>query len=220
MSTNANKPERAVTDIDLMLYADGELEGEERAAVEAYLARDRKARRKLLAMGIVSDVVRDRALDAAAPLAGDIADRVMGAIDAEAKVEPPKEVVLVTEASEKKVERAPRRRRPANDNMRGLWMAAAVAAAAAAGLLLWGRSATQGTGTVASSHAPVPAITAPTASDDKHDGPKVDADDDHGVEVAAVDFGAQTGTVFYVPSGTSASMTTVVWLSDASGGDE
>jgi hypothetical protein len=54
--------------------------------------------------------------------------------------------------------------------------------------------------------------------------PAVDkaADDvEHGVEVAAVDFGTRMGAVFYVPSGTSASSTTtVVWLSDDSSGED
>jgi hypothetical protein len=43
----------------------------------------------------------------------------------------------------------------------------------------------------------------------------VEADVEHGVEVAAIDFGSTTGAVLYVPDGTSpSSTTTVVWLSD------
>lgn len=203
------------TDLELMLYADGELTGEQLAAVEAHLARDKSARRKLLAMGIVSDVVRDRALGAAAPLAGDIADLVMASLEAEgrpeATPEAKREKDVVAPVVENKVVPL-RRRRPANDNMRGLWMVAAVAAAAAAGLLLWSRGPAPTTGGVASGRAPSTAITAPAPTPEA-------ADDEHGVEVAAVDFGALTGSVFYVPSGTATSgTTTVVWLSDDSSG--
>ncbi|MFT3767077.1 MAG: hypothetical protein QM820_16390 [Minicystis sp.] len=209
-----------------MLYADGELEGAERAAVEAYLAKNRDARRKLLAMGIVSDVVRDCALGAAADSAGDIADLVMGAIEVEARSEAKQEVaVMAPPPAEKKAAAVPPRRKPANDNARGMWMVAAIAAAAAAGLLLWSRGLSQSTGNgVASGRPPVPSITAPAPHDDvaKAEGPKADGDDDHGVEVAAVDFGARTGAVFYVSRDSAASgTTTVVWLSDdSSGGNE
>jgi hypothetical protein len=48
----------------------------------------------------------------------------------------------------------------------------------------------------------------------------VEADDEHGVEVAAVDFGARIGSIFYVPTGLAASnaTTTVVWLNDEAAG--
>lgn len=199
MSTKSNKAPKP-TDLELMLYADGELEAERLAAVEAYLAEDEGAQRKMLAMGIVSSAVRDQALGGAKK-ADDIADLVMGAIAAEPK------------KAEKKPEAAPvpAQRKPANDNARGLWVIAGIAAAAAAALLLWSRGPTDHGG-VASGRSAAPALTAPAPLDHI----------EHGVEVSAVDFGAQTGAVFYVPSDNAEAVTTtVVWLSDdASGGDE
>ena len=38
-----------------------------------------------------------------------------------------------------------------------------------------------------------------------------------GVEIAAVDFGAHTGPVFYVSGGKSAGRSAVVWITDAGG---
>lgn len=194
--SNTDSKTPTPTDMELMLYADGELDGEERAAVEAYLARDRSARRKLMALGMASDLVRERA-ELAGEGAGDVAGSVMAAIAAEAKNDAP---------PAKPAEVIPIARRR-HDRGRGLWPAAALALAAAAALLVWGRSTTPThRGEVAT--LPTTSIT-PPAKDDV----------DHGVEVSAVDFGALTGAVFYVPNGPAASeTTTVVWLSDDSAG--
>lgn len=186
------------TDLELMLYADGELEEEKRAAVEAYLARDRSARLKMLAMGLTSEVVREQAA-AAADRADDVADAVMAAVAAEAKR-------ADAEPAERRAEVIPIAR-PARDRGRGLWPFAAVALAAAAALLLWGRSATtpHGGGVASSGTTSI-------------DAPVKDSFD-HGVEVSAVDFGSLTGAIFYVPTGpASEETTTVVWLSDDSAG--
>jgi anti-sigma factor RsiW len=188
----------APTDLDLMRYADDELEGDELAAMEAHLARDEAARRKVAALRLGSTLVAEEARAGAAAADG-IADRVMGAIAAEAKPAAARAVPVMPP--------------PANDNTRRLTVLAALAVAAAAGLLLWARgpSAPRGTG------LPVVAVTTPAPGSEAADG---EADVEHGVEVAAVDFGAGTGAVFYVPA-EAATTTTVVWLSDdASGGDE
>jgi anti-sigma factor RsiW len=198
MSTKTNKPPRP-TDLELMLYADGELEGERLEAVEAYLAQDEAARKKLLAMDMVSSVVREQPH---ATKADDIADLVMARIAAEPK--------KAETAVEKKP--APAQRKPANDNARGLWIIAGIAAAAAAALLLWSRGPTTSSDHgVASSRTPSAPLSAPAPHDEV----------EHGVEVSAVDFGALTGAVFYVSSDNAAATTTVVWLSDdSSGGNE
>jgi anti-sigma factor RsiW len=198
MSTKTSKASRP-TDLELMLYADGELEGERLAAVEAYLAQDEAARKKLLAMAMVSNVVREQAQGASK--ADDIADLVMASIAAEPKkAEAPAEQKVV-----------PARRKPANDNARGLWVIAAFAAAAAAALLLWSRGSTTSDHAVSSSRTPSAPLSAPAPHEEV----------EHGVEVSAVDFGARMGAVFYVSSDNAAATTTVVWLSDdSSGGDE
>lgn len=208
MSTKTNK---APTDLDLMLYADGELDGDERVAVEAWLLRDEAARSKLVAMGMVAGMVREKA-HAQAAAADGIADLVMAAV----ANEPKPEAAL---ASRRSGELVALPHRPANDNTRGLWAVAAIAVAAAAGMLLWAGAPPSTKGTTAVASAPPIGITA-TAQ--REDAPKGDAEVEHGVEVAAVDFGSLTGAVFYVPSASAASSTTtVVWLADnSSGGNE
>ena len=47
------------------------------------------------------------------------------------------------------------------------------------------------------------------------EAPSAESDIEHGVEVAAVDFGAHMGTIFYVPTDAVAgATTTVVWVDD------
>lgn len=197
----------APTDLELMMYADGELEGERLLAVEAYLAGSVDAQRKVVALDVASSILRDHASEAAKP-ADDIADLVMAKIAAEPK-SAPANVVSIAAKREERAAGAAGAPRAANDG-RHLFAIAAVAIAAAAALLLWSR------GTTGPSVAdnPSAAVTAPAASGE--------ADTGFGVEVAAVDFGALTGALFYVPTGTTASeTTTVVWISDDSaGGDE
>jgi hypothetical protein len=119
----------------------------------------------------------------------------------------------------------------ANDNHRLIYGIAAIAAAAAIGLGYWGRS------------APAPALSGrepivheipsvnevariePSASPvgsqvASASGPSGDAETEPSVKVAAVDFGANTGAIYYVPRETpgggavTAGATTVVWLAD------
>jgi anti-sigma factor RsiW len=193
----------APTDLELMLYADGELDPERREAVALYLAESRAAQRKLAAMGLVSTVVREQAA-ASASKADGIADLVMAAIEAErahdaasAPARPPKVVPL----------------RP-----RLVFAFAAVVVAAAAAIALWigappqpermarldgvrGTASTSSGATHAASSAP--------------DAARGEGDSEHGVVVSAVDFGARLGAIFYVPTDSATSTTTtVVWLAD------
>jgi hypothetical protein len=211
------------TDLELMLYADGELADDRLAAVQAWLDREpldgddaRAARNKLTALGMVSDLVRAQALDASAG-ADDIADAVMRRIEAEAVESSAPLVMMGGPVASTPTRPAPAP--PANDNARRFYVIAAAIVAAAAAVLFWVRSpATPDRGEVAQLAAPRPAASALTVLGP--DAPRPEADVDHGVEVAAVDFGARMGAVFYVPNGTSASSTTtVVWLSDDSAGE-
>jgi anti-sigma factor RsiW len=210
MSTGSN--DHPPTDLELMLYFDGELEPDRVAAVEAHLARDRAAASKLGALQITSGVVRAEALAASSPSAS-IADAVMASVAAESKAKPG--VVVPFPAS-------PAAARAANRNARGIFGLAAAAVAAAAALLIWGRTEAPPTFqpenarpivAIATDVAPEP--PAPSSPSRQPEGER-----EHGVEVAAVDFGARVGTIFYVPTeGASTETTTVVWLSDSAGGD-
>jgi hypothetical protein len=212
------------SDLDLMLYADGELEGEARAAVEAYLARTATGKAKAAALSLLSDVVREQALGAAGKADG-IADAVMAKIAVEGattKGAPPPKPVAITNALRAGEEQVRRNKPPANDNSRRIFALAAVAVAAAAGLMIWSRmDATSpqvghdpvAISTTSHQHGPTPPSTAePTAN----------GEDELGVEVAAVDFGARMGTIFYVPMEETASnvTTTVVWLNDDDSDDD
>ena len=218
------------SDLELMLFADGELEGERLAEVEAFVARNADARHRLSSLGLVSELVRERAVAFASPADG-IADALMAQIASEAGTNG---VVHATAASPHDVASparlapvatiAPRAAKPANDNARGIFALAAVAIAAAAALMIWGRAAdlhpevASNSPTVQTEARPV--VVAPPAPI-KVVEPAADADGEHGVEVAAVDFGARMGSIFYVPTGSAASnaTTTVVWLNDEAAGE-
>jgi anti-sigma factor RsiW len=79
--------------LKLMAYADGELEGEELAEVEAWLRRDAKALRTVNAFAELGDIVtlgREGTKEAKAVASFDIADSIMAAVAREpsAKVVP------------------------------------------------------------------------------------------------------------------------------------
>lgn len=223
MSENPTKA-GTPSDLELMLYADGELEGERFSAVEAFLAREAGARRKLSSLGLVSGLVREQVIASASPADG-IADALMAQIAAEAGTNgvvhaaptPLREVASPMQVSRIATQAA----KPANDNSRGIFFLAAIAAAAA--LMIWGRASLQPE--VASNPSPAqttaaqPLVVTPPAPAKVVDSAP-DADDEHGVEVAAVDFGARMGSIFYVPTGSAASnaTTTVVWLNDEAPG--
>jgi anti-sigma factor RsiW len=73
---------RAPTDRDLMLYADGELDPGRAREVEAHVAGNPRARAIVAALRQEADLLASAALDSAAA-ADSIADSVMAAIDSE-----------------------------------------------------------------------------------------------------------------------------------------
>lgn len=166
--------------------------------------------------------------------ADSIADLVMAKIAASAPpqaapVYPPAQVIALPTmgaALGQPVLAPPPARPAANDNSRRIWGAiAALAVAAAAGLAIWSRLGTEPT--APSRNAPIASHTSPsTQPSPRSTEPELDAaavtaeaDTEHGVEVAAVNFGARTGSIFFVPSGSieAKRTTTVVWLADDAG---
>lgn len=209
-------------DLRLMLYADGELDEAGCEEIEALLKKNADARRKLRGLRMASGIVREQALNTS--LGGDIASSVMSVIDAGIE-----QGTKQAQGGAKPIALSDVRGaasgsgRAANDNSRGIFTLAAIAVAAAAAMMFWGRM-----GAEPSQKA---AISAPTmtqavaveppqkasAEEAAAEPPSTDGDsDEHGVEVAAVDFGAHMGTIFYVPAGTAVSnaTTTVVWVDD------
>ena len=86
-SRNSSKPARVQlgsppTDLELMLYADGELDEARAREVEAYVLRDARSRAKVAGLDVVSAAVRARE---APSLADGIADAVMARVHEEGK---------------------------------------------------------------------------------------------------------------------------------------
>jgi len=139
-STNGGGQGRP-TDMELMLYVDGELDEARRAEIEAHLAQSESGRRKVAALRIGSGMVREHSLASAKDF--DIASAVMAKIDAIAVDLPAKNPPAKEESAGADVI-ALRDRRPAaadrskaaNDNSRGIFTLAAIAVAAAAGLMI------------------------------------------------------------------------------------
>jgi hypothetical protein len=174
------------TDLELMLWLDGELIDPERAGEIADLVRsDPRVRAVVSALRLGSQSIADDALRHAELADADgIADNVMEAIDAAASRH------LI----------APVKRAPA-------WRGPAVAAisialaAAAAWMLIFpselNKVSKRGPAAVSSGETPVVVETETTA----------------GISIDVVDFGARPGTIFYVPS-EDESILPVVWLTE------
>lgn len=186
------------TDQELMLFVDGELEPAREAEVAAHVASDPIGRRKVLALRFAGEVLRETQREVSAPL--DLADAVMGQLDA-----------LDRSVSRVVPLDAARRRGVA----RRIYAVAAVAVAAAAALAVWARA-----GAVVES-SPSMALVPPSpslelAAPPPEPEPEAQPQQEHGAEVAAVDFGTRTGSIFYVPTeAAERNVLAVVWISDA-----
>lgn len=201
------------TDLELMLYLDGELEDEaRRVAVRAFLDRDRAATGKARGLLSVSALVAEGARRSTG---GDgIADAVMAAIAKDASKP-------AAHAPSKQPKPAPKLDKvpgapvaPQNDNSKRIFALAAIALAAAAAFAFWGKGADDGP-TAGLKPVPVdttPAIiTPPPSAPPAPDTPQAAS---HGVEVASVDFGESNGTIIYA----SDEATTVVWVQGSAAG--
>jgi hypothetical protein len=215
------------SDIELMMFYDGELDEPRKSEVAAFVLADLPARSKLAGLGLASALVQEQAR--ALTAADDIADLVMAKIEgtvADQAVPAPLPIVAPRSAMV-----AP----AANDNGRRILIGlTALVAAAAAVFAVWSRQPSGPTGSgaqrpVAVQTAPQMGVTAPqspTGPAVQRGAPEIDVaavapepDSEHGVEVAAVNFGAHMGSIFYVPSGSieAKHTTTVVWLADDAG---
>lgn len=226
--------EQPISDLDLMLYLDGELSAGRHDEVRRALTRDKVLRSKLSALEVTSTIIRERAVDAAANI--DLADSVMAKIlagDAAVSLDQ-RDIAPVLEQSQDsstqqtepvRLEKLGARSQPSNDNARSIFALVALAVAAAASFMVWGRLAPN-----PSTTAPIAMVTTQEVAPAKPPAelpmqpaiapePETVEEPEVGVEVAAVDFGSKVGTVFYVPTEAAASThtTTVVWLTDTDG---
>lgn len=195
------------TDLELMAYGDGELDDVRRAEVEAYLLTSPAARAKIASLELVGELLREHERDAVAP-SEDLVDAIMRRVKAA-----PEDVSHGSPA----LVAAPRSRRAANDNTVRIFAVAAAAVAMAAGLAIWARV----DGPPLPSAFGVPSgravVSAALLSDSSHVAVSVETEAEVGASVAAVDFGSNTGSIFYVPN--AATVTTVVWVAENVSGE-
>jgi hypothetical protein len=194
-----------ISDLELMAYHDGELDDARAREVEDFLADDSlaadDARAKLAGLALVGAMMREQ-IDGDAR-ADAVADEVMAALDGD---------IDAKLGKRPKLDGAP----PANDNAGRLYMLAVAAAAVAAGLFVWGKTAPDETVALDRTGPTSIAIEAPPPApsiDGERASASSDEDEALGVEIAAVDFGSQSGSVFYVPGGARGA-TAVVWVTD------
>jgi hypothetical protein len=227
----------APTDAELMSWFDDELDEQRSAEVAQWAEQDERAGDKLAGLRAIGELLRQ---DAEADERADgIAVQVMAKVRADDGLEQATgEVVPFPEPAPEpeRVElldtKLPRRK-AGNDNARTVYGLAAVAAAVALGLFFWGRGGPE-TASVAdqgSLDSPTEAVAATTAAAQRPTavavaptiGTDVESDDvaTVGVEVAEVDFGARSGSVFYVSTGAGEAdeTTAVVWVTDDVAGE-
>ncbi len=182
----------------LMAYADGELEGAERAEVEEILATDIDAVRFVNEMAGLGELVQMGRKDAPvskAVISFDIADAVMAKVEEERKTD--KKVVSISDARE---------RRAAPKPNRNLKVGAAVAAALAlaASVFLMTRQPKEQPIATSPTTPSVPVVQ-PQEQMPAHAEVEVDAVESPGV------------SVFYLP-GKNASTSVVVWIEESANG--
>ena len=198
------------TDLELMQYADGELEEARAAEVRAWLEGSARGRAIVASIGEIGLQVREQAERTAA---GAGADSIVGSVMARVDQDPASPAdgpgaggrVLPIEAA---------RRQPSF----GAYAMAGLALAAAAALVVWQLADPAGTPQGTSpSVLPLPSDSTLMVASAATPSPDTE-DREPGVSVDAIEFGAHSGTIFYVPTDTGT--TTVVWLTDDETGEE
>ncbi|AUX36496.1 MULTISPECIES: anti-sigma factor [Sorangium] len=216
------------TDLELMLYVDGELDEARHRQVEEYVLHDPRCRAKVAGLVTAADMIRDSALASSA--ADGIADGVMAKIlEGQGAVAKANGGAVVQPLAASPPAAPPRARArlqgsPANDNARGIFALTALAVAAAAAMMVWGRTDVEAPSAALTATAPSAELAPPPAAPTHEPvaAPTAEGEIEPGVEIAAVDFGARMGSIFYVPREAAASgpTTTVVWLSDEGPGGQ
>jgi anti-sigma factor RsiW len=176
------------TDLELMLWVDGELDAERAREIADLVRRDARVRAIVTALRQGSQVIAEEALlHAELANVDSIADSVMDVIDA-------------ADAAASRRFIAPRKRAPA-------WRGPAIAAlgialaAAASWTLIFPSELTQ-----VAKRTPATVSSGATAAANEEESTG-------GISIDVVDFGARPGTIFYVPS-EDESILPVVWLTE------
>lgn len=211
------------TDLELMMLHDGELDPARAEEVMTFLEGDRVARDKRWSLEVVGAGLREVSSrsDEKSP---DMVDDILAYVDASSLPSSKKQggVTVLSDRREEKKHSSHATSKAANDNGRLIFGLAAVAAAAAALMFFWGRAGNDRTFELpTATDAPQAKVEPPPSLSPSLDvssalAPERLEKSELGVEVAAVDFGTKSGTIYYVPSDDkfAASATTVVWLAE------
>jgi anti-sigma factor RsiW len=176
------------TDLELMLWVDGELEAERAAEIADLVREDPRVRAVVAALRQGSQVIAEEALlHAELANVDDIADKVMEVIDA-------------ADAAASRRFTAPRKRAPAWRGPVAAAMGIALAAAAAWTLIFPSELSDVAKRTPSTISSGATAVAS--------EGESIT-----GISIDVVDFGARPGTIFYVPS-EDESILPVVWLTE------
>lgn len=218
------------TMLELMQYADGELEGDVRARVEALLQTSDEAREIVAAMGALGDVVRDGVDARANASAGGygIADAVMAKVAGEAARAHDAGVIPITDtarAGSRIGHARPRRART------GVTSAAVAALALAAGVFLFVTTkaptptAKEEPVSAVPASAPLAPASAATSATPSAAPEEVAKADEPGVDLEEVRSIRNKVNVFFMPAAASAgavapgaAASVVVWIDDRHGG--
>ena len=219
---SATKAQGTPTDLELMLFHDGELEEPRRSEVASWLEQSTVGRGKLAGLGLGGQLVHESAMARAA--AFDITDAVMRQVGG-----PQPQPAKVIELRPKQEEKAQRGLEDAarqggaerQDGGRLLLPLTLVAAAAAVALFVWGKSGTDDTPVArtqpteqAEPVQPLPSTKSSALSTAPLFAQAPDQDAEPSVQVASVDFGSRTGAVYYVDGASKGATTTVVWVTE------
>ena len=221
--SNGTEPSAPINDqdLELMRFLDGELDEAEASDFADRLQDDEVAQAKLAGLELVGELLIESVQ------ADERADSIVSAVMAKLDEEQKEQEQEQDQPNADVVPIAPQpnlRPKPANDNSKSILALVAAAAAVAAGLFFWGRT-NPATGVAQAPYEP-PAVAAemPTsvkpAPEESASLAAVEEEMDQvGMEIAAVDFGSQQGSVFYVGGSNDANATTVVWVTE-SGDDQ
>ena len=180
--------------MQLMAYADGELEGAERTEIEKLLESNEEARRVVDAMGPLGDFVRLGHEEKVAPIVAkvNLTDAIMK------KVEEDKPATNV-----RSLDAARTKRR----NL-GVGVVAALALAASVFFVMQDKPAEKPMAAKPVQTAPAPQQMA------SNDLPSVNATTSAGVEVEAVESPGHSVSVFYLPTANELSTSVTVWVDE------
>ena len=192
----------------LMAYADGELEGADKAEVEKLVASDDEAARVVNAMLGLGDFVREGHDTKLAPAIAkvDLTDAIMKAVE-KAEIEPAKADTKKPATNVSSLDAARAKKRNV-----GVGVVAALALAASVFFVMQNKPEEK---PMAAKPKPVPTQASPAPQQMASiELPSVNATTAAGVEVEAVESPGHSVSVFYLPTANELSTSVTVWVDE------